>query len=73
MDFNEFEKILSDNDEIKVKKVIDDLYSGDFYSLIKMLLIQFLERIKKECFEYFSNSPSTFYKMLEGTPDFQRK
>ena len=34
MDFNEFEKILSDNDEIKVKKVIDDLYSGDFY-LIK--------------------------------------
>tara|TARA_A100001015_G_scaffold253903_1_gene294378 strand:- start:28 stop:936 length:909 start_codon:yes stop_codon:yes gene_type:complete len=73
VEFNEFEKILNDDDEIKVKKIIDNLYSGDFYLIKNTFSTSFLNRIKKGCFEHFSNSPSTFYKMLEGTPDFQRK
>ena len=73
VEFNEFEKILNDDDEIKVKKIIDNLYSGDFYLIKNAFSTSFLNRIKKGCFEHFSNSPSTFYKMLEGTPDFQRK
>ena len=73
IDFKRFEKIINNNDENEVKKLIKNLYFGDFYLLKGAFQTSFLERIKKECFNYFSGTPSSFHKMLEGTPDFQRK
>ncbi len=73
MEFEEFREIINSDNETKVNKLIENLYNGDFYLIKHAFSKRFLERIKKDCFNFFLNKPSEFYKMLEGTPDFQRK
>jgi hypothetical protein len=52
--------------------MVTTLYAGDIYILQDAFPKEFMLRIKKEAFEYGQSSPSSFHKMLEGTPDFHR-
>ena len=65
------EKILN-QDEDFIIKMIESLYSGDFYILKNAFKKEFMDYLKTETFKYYKNKPSDFYKMLEGTPDFHR-
>ena len=71
--FKDFKKILNENNLDQIKKIINNLYSGDIYLIKNTFDKKFLERIKKNCFDYFYHTPDSFHKMLEGTPDFHRK
>ena len=73
MEFLDFERIISNDNEFEIRKLIENLYFGDFYLIKNAFNKSFLNRIKKDCFNHFLGMPSSFYKMLEGTPDFQRK
>ncbi len=65
------EKILN-QDEDFIIKMIESLYSGDFYILKNAFKKEFMDYLKTETFKHYKNKPSDFYKMLEGTPDFHR-
>ena len=73
VEFNWFNKIIKNENKSDIEKVIENLFMGDVYLLKGAFSIDFLNRIKKECFEHFSNIPTSFHKMLEGCPDFHRK
>ena len=73
LDFNSFSNIIQNENKNEIKKIIENLFMGDLYLLKRAFSRDFLERIKKNCFEYFLNVPPTFHKMKEGCPDFHRK
>tara|TARA_B100001123_G_C15254071_1_gene1003938 strand:- start:907 stop:1803 length:897 start_codon:yes stop_codon:yes gene_type:complete len=73
LDFDWFNEIIQNENKNEIKKIIENLFMGDIYLLKKAFTKEFLERIKKNCFEYFLNIPPSFHKMKEGCPDFHRK
>ena len=66
------DKILSE-DKDYINSLIKSLYSGDFYILKKAFDKDFIVDLKNKTFKHYKSIPSSFHKMLEGTPDFHRK
>lgn len=73
MDWYDFRQIVSDEDEETVIEIIDSLYEGDVYVLKQAFPRAFMKELIDKTFDYFKQSPSSFHKMLEGTPDFHRQ
>lgn len=48
------------------------LYAGDVFILHKAFDPEWMRELKRKAFEYGQSSPSSFHKMLEGSPDFHR-
>lgn len=55
-----------------VKSIVESLYSGDVYLLKSAFPQQFMFDLRTKVQTYWNSRPSTFHKMLEGTPDFHR-
>ena len=52
--------------------MVMSLYAGDVYILKGTFPKEWIQEVKRKAFEYGQSSPSSFHKMLEGTPDFHR-
>ena len=52
--------------------MVTTLYAGDVYIITDAFPREFMQRVKREAFQYGQSTPSSFHKMLEGTPDFHR-
>ena len=52
--------------------MVVSLYAGDVYILKNAFPEKFMRETTRKAFEYGQSSPSSFHKMLEGTPDFHR-
>ena len=70
--FKKFAKNIDNNNLDFGKKILKSLFSGDVYIIKKAFKKKFFEDIKVNCRKYFKNKPSSFYKMLEGCPNFHR-
>ena len=53
-------------------QITASLYHGDVYILRDAFSEDFMKELKRRAFDYGQASPSSFHKMLEGTPDFHR-
>ena len=73
LDYSDFNDFISNEKINEIEKIIENIFFGDFYLIKKAFSKDFLNRIKKDCFDFFSSKPTNFYKMLEGCPDFHRK
>ena len=51
LDFDWFNEIIQNENKNEIKKIIENLFMGDIYLLKKAFTKEFLERIKKNCFE----------------------
>ena len=72
VDHKEFvDKIFSQNSAF-VKSTIESIYNGDLYILKNAIGKGKVNHIKEEIHNFTLSNPSTFYKMLEGTPNFHR-
>ena len=71
-DWEDFSKAVMNADPDFIWNMVTTLYAGDVYIIHGAFPEEFMLRIKKEAFEYGKSSPSSFHKMLEGTPDFHR-
>jgi hypothetical protein len=69
--YGNFIKILKDNN--KIKKIINNLYSGDFYIIKNVIRKNEIERLKKDLIDYSKKKPSSFFKILENCPNFWRR
>ena len=52
--------------------IVATLYAGDVYIIKDAFPEDWMREIKRKAFEYGQSTPSSFHKMLEGTPDFHR-
>ena len=72
IEYQEFvSKILEKNPQF-VKNIIENLYSGDMYIIKNSLTKDKVNHIVNEIHKFTQSSPSKFYKMLEGIPNFHR-
>ena len=55
-----------------VANIVSSLYHGDIYILKKAFDPSFMKWVIDKAFEYGQETPSSFHKMLEGSPDFHR-
>jgi hypothetical protein len=70
--WEDFKKAVENPDFDFIWQMVTTLYAGDIYIIQGAFPNEFMQRIKREAFEYGQSSPSSFHKMLEGTPDFHR-
>ena len=72
VDHKEFvDKIFSQNSDF-VQSTIESIYNGDLYILKNAIGKEKVNHIKEEIHNFTLSKPSTFHKMLEGTPNFHR-
>ena len=72
VEYREFmAKIIEQNPEF-VRSVVESLYSGDMYIIQNALDNKKVNHIIDEIHKFTQSSPSKFYKMLEGIPNFHR-
>jgi hypothetical protein len=72
LDYNKFANDIEKSPLKFAKDVTTSLIEGDIYILKGAFKKNFFKELKIKCYEYFKEKPSSFYKMLEGSPDFHR-
>lgn len=72
LDYNKFASDLEESSLKFAKEVTKSLMEGDIYILKNAFKKNFFTELRIKCYEYFKDKPSSFYKMLEGSPDFHR-
>ena len=71
----EYDEFLSKIIEQKpnfIKSLVESVYDGDLYLLKNSISKEEIEYIKNEFKKFSVKNESTFFKMLEGTPNFHR-
>jgi len=72
VDYEEFAKKIDMQNLQFAEEITNSMFQGDIYILKKAFSENFFHSLKKKCYDHFKNVPSSFYKMLEGSPDFHR-
>lgn len=55
-----------------VKEIVGSIYEGDVYILQKAYPKEFCSELKRKAYEWGKTKPSSFYKMVQGCPNFHR-
>jgi len=72
MPFDEMKDKVLEQDSKFVTSLVESLYAGDVYILKKVFPQDFMINLRNEVFKDGKKTPSEFYKMLEGCPNFHR-
>jgi hypothetical protein len=72
VEYEEFSKKIIKQDVNFVKDIISSFYSGDLYIVKNVLSKNEVDYIINETFNYNQSTPSSFFKMIEGVPNFHR-
>ena len=70
--WEQFSRLVMKPDFDFIWNIVMTLYAGDVYILHRAFDPEWMRNLKRRAFEYGQSSPSSFHKMLEGTPDFHR-
>ena len=71
-DWEGFRERVEREDDAFAKAIVSSLYAGDCYILSNAFPRDFMLELRAKTMAYFRSQPSSFHKMLEGTPDFHR-
>lgn len=72
VDYKEFSSKILNQDFNFAKNVVKSFYNGDFYIVKNVLSKEQVDHIIEETHKYNQSSPSSFFKMVEGVPNFHR-
>ncbi|NDD59279.1 MAG: hypothetical protein EBZ47_08575 [Chlamydiae bacterium] len=70
--YDDFFKKIQGQDLDFVEEITNSIYAGDCYLLKGAFPKSFMQRLIVDVRHFSNNKPSSFYKMLEGSPDFHR-
>ena len=73
IDVKDFFKLVEKNSETELKKIINNLYQGDFYIFRGAIKKKFISNIKLHLKNFSVKNKSSFHKMRENCPNFWRK
>ena len=66
-----FQKVNSNNKSF-IKKMISNLYAGEFYLIKNVVSKKYIDKLKLQLTDYSRKNKSSFHKMLEKCPNFWR-
>ena len=72
IEFDTFKKELDSENNEFAEKIIHDLVNGKVILIKSAFKVDFVNKLKKNLKDFWNKNPNTFYKMLEGCPDFHR-
>jgi len=72
VDYKEFSSKILNQDINFVKDIVKSFYKGDFYIVKNVLSKAQADYVINETHKYNQSSPSSFFKMVEGVPNFHR-
>jgi hypothetical protein len=72
VEYSEFKAKILEQSPNFINSIVESLYSGDMYIIKNALDQKKVNYIIEEIHKFNQSSPSTFYKMLEGVPNFHR-
>jgi len=72
IEYSALENEVTGADHKKIKSLVESLYAGDVFIVKNAFPKKFMVELKEKATTYFRNHPSSFHKMLEGSPDFHR-
>ena len=72
VDYKEFEYNIISQEKSFINKITESLYCGDIYLLKNAFSKDFMADLLEKVHYIWSQTPSSFHKMLEGCPDFHR-
>jgi len=72
VEYKEFMAKIIEQDPLFVRSVVESLYLGDIYIIKNALSKKKVDHIINQIHKFTQSSPSKFYKMLEGVPNFHR-
>jgi len=72
MEYEELQNMVLSQNMDFINCIVESLYSGDVYIFKNSYNQRYLIDLKEKVFEYRTESPSAYYKMVEDTPDFHR-
>ena len=72
MEYAELEAKVYAQDPRFVNELVESLYAGDMYILRQGFTKEFMTDLKDKVYRIWSQTPSSFHKMIEGCPDFHR-
>ena len=72
IDYKEFKTKIFERNKIFVNEIVESIYSGDLYILKNAIDKNNVQNIIDGSTDFFKSNPSSFYKMLEKTPNFHR-
>ena len=70
IDFSDFQKRFNSVSEINMMQ--KQFYNGEIYLIRNAVNVQFIERLKDDMINLSLNEDSSFHKMEEGCPNFNR-
>lgn len=70
--FEKMRKVVMEEEPAVVAALVDSLYSGDVYVLKKAYPAEFFIQLREQLHAQGQNTPSEFYPMVEGVPNFHR-
>lgn len=71
-DYEQFAANVAAQDPVFVDEIVKSLYAGDIYILKQGFSRQFMTDLLEKVYKIWSQTPSSFHKMLEGCPDYHR-
>jgi hypothetical protein len=72
MAYQDFKKYVEKNEQSFADYVCRSLYSGEVWIIRKSFTPEFMKELREKTVAWSKSRPSSFHKILEGTPDFHR-
>lgn len=72
VDFDKFKERILQHDPQFVQGIVESLHAGDVYILKKAFSPPFFSTLRSRLMEHGQHTPSQFFKMLEGCPNYHR-
>ena len=66
-------KQIQSGTEQAARECVESLYAGDLWLIRGMFSADFMRDLKRRTVEFMGSEPSSFHKMLEGSPNFHRR
>jgi hypothetical protein len=73
IEFSELEEKVTSQDPLFAQTLFESLFSGDVYIVKGAFSREYINSLKRMTVDFFNDTPSTFHKMVENTPNFHRQ
>jgi len=73
IEYSELRSKVLEQDPIFARRIIENLYAGDTYLVKNVFTKDYCEQLKATVYKIWTDTPSSFHKMIDGVPNFHRE
>jgi hypothetical protein len=72
VEYRSFLEQVYNGDQAYAESLVDSLYAGDAYLIRNAFTREYMLELRDRVYDYWTKTPSSFHKTLEGVPNFHR-